>query len=291
MLIIVVVFFKLFLTFEVSKLNLQTAQSRFDNHVQNSIIQASTAFEVYADNLYYERALLAVKPELSSQDWTNFVDSQEVSRRYPGVSGISYAIVSDDGQRARLTYIAPSSANQGRIGYDLYSDPLRRTALDAARDSGQPRASVPLALISDNDDQLPSIMIALPLYQNSDISPSTIAARRASLSGFVILSLHAKSLLDSIFGSPSAFGTISLNVKTDGQSVYRFGDTPSGKALQKNVKVNVAGQTWSFDFRAPSDYGLSRISRLAPLAIILSSLVLISAIILTFYLASRIPKQ
>ncbi|HVU59999.1 MAG TPA: CHASE domain-containing protein [Candidatus Saccharimonadales bacterium] len=181
--------------------NQQTAVHQFNTAVQDHMNDLAQQFEVYADTLYSGRALLLTNAAISREQWTDFVNAQNIPQRYPGVYGISYATAISRGQAAALTaqlnadrlptetkpvtiypatsdqqlivltYVAPASAPQVAIGYDLFSSAERAAMLRAARDSGQPTASVPLPLMSVQPLLAPKFVTLILLF----VSPKVAA--------------------------------------------------------------------------------------------------------------------
>ncbi|MEM9485739.1 MAG: CHASE domain-containing protein [Cyanobacteria bacterium P01_F01_bin.116] len=83
-----------------------------------------------------------------------------------------------------VTYLQPLSGNELALGYDLTSDPTRRTALETARDTGQIAASGRIRLVQENKNQF-GFLVFLPLY-NGDSIPASQTARREQLSGYLL---------------------------------------------------------------------------------------------------------
>lgn len=295
-----------------------TASERFNTVIKNDVMQLQNRFEVYADTLYSARALLVTDDSVSRQDWTNFIEAQNIGSRFPAIHGVAYVSsidrsqtaeltdklnadrlpgedtpiaihpASSDDRLAVLTYLAPKTANQRTIGYDLMTDSTRRQVLDAARDSGLPRVSAPLALKSDPKNSPLSVLVAMPVYGTGAVS--TADERRTALEGYVILSVHSRPLLDSIFKNASAYGPTALSVYVDRQLIYSTGTKAGAHGLHKDVSVDVAGTPWQLSFSVPGNFGLSRTDRLAP-TILLGSIASFALILsATFYFAINLKE-
>ena len=61
--------------------------------------------------------------------------------------------------------IRPYVGNEAARGFDLYSNPIRRSAIDHARDSGQTTSTARIRLVQENGDQY-SVLIIHPVYQH-----------------------------------------------------------------------------------------------------------------------------
>lgn len=83
-----------------------------------------------------------------------------------------------------VTYVQPLAGNELAFGYDLTSDPTRRTALEIARDTGEISVSGRIRLVQENNNQF-GFLVFLPLYNDSQV-PETQTARRAQLNGYLL---------------------------------------------------------------------------------------------------------
>jgi len=81
-------------------------------------------------------------------------------------------------------FVEPLAGNETAAGFDLGSEPVRRQALERARDTGQMAASGPLVLIQETTEQY-AFLACLPIYQ-AGAPTLTTDQRRSSLQGFVL---------------------------------------------------------------------------------------------------------
>ncbi|MGF1513869.1 MAG: CHASE domain-containing protein [Elainellaceae cyanobacterium] len=171
----------------------------------------------------YTEVLLAlgdfyrVSPEpVSRKDFNTFV--QRALTTYPGIQALEWAPVVSDSDRPSyeatlrsqtpptaqiterssqgnlvpaaprpsyvpVTYLQPWDGNEPALGYDLTSDPTRRSALEAARDTGAIAASGRIQLVQGNKDQF-GFLVFLPLYDT--LNPPSVEARNAQINGYVL---------------------------------------------------------------------------------------------------------
>jgi len=119
-----------------------------------------------------------------------------------------YAIFPEDTHDfyAPILFIEPQTkANLNRVGYDTYSDEVRREAMDKARDLNRATVSS-IVLFSDeaDSDRRAGFLLYLPIYRNGSMHVS-ISDKRASLAGWIFLKLDSDVLIRSTF-SRSAKG-------------------------------------------------------------------------------------
>nr|WP_228025019.1 CHASE domain-containing protein [cf. Phormidesmis sp. LEGE 11477] len=87
-----------------------------------------------------------------------------------------------------VTYVQPYTGNEPALGYDLSSDSIRRTALEAARDTGSVAASGRIRLVQENNNQF-GFLVFLPLYSSRSSSrdmPESVLDRQAQLQGYLL---------------------------------------------------------------------------------------------------------
>src|SRR5262249_19777202 len=154
----------------------------------------------------------------------------DLAQEYPGIQGIGLSLRVDPAERRSLeaemrrqafadfriwpegqrpeyhtiVYLEPlDRRNAAAIGYDMSTEPVRRAAMEQARDSGLPAASSHLTLVQEIDPQKePGFLIYVPVYRGGR-TPATVAERRASLAGFVYSPFRADDFFGAVFGDTS----------------------------------------------------------------------------------------
>jgi CHASE1-domain containing sensor protein len=135
-----------------------------------------------------------------------------VDERFPGIQGVGYfqriapdqlqahiAQVRSDGfhdytvrpagDRAEyypIVFIEPLDVrNQRAFGFDVYSEPVRRAAMEEARDTGTTSVTGKIILVQETgEDVQAGFLMMVPIYE--DENPAmTVEERRAGIKGFV----------------------------------------------------------------------------------------------------------
>ncbi len=156
-------------------------------------------------------ALFGVNKVVSRSDWHNYVSALQVGENYPGIQGIGFAkwltpeekdanirkirsegfpeyVIRPEGERPVYTsiiYLEPFDwRNQRAFGYDMYSEPLRRAAMDKARDENITTIAAKITLVQETDkDKQSGMLMYLPVYQQG-MPLTTVALRRKAFVGF-----------------------------------------------------------------------------------------------------------
>lgn len=79
-------------------------------------------------------------------------------------------------------YVEPVAGNEKALGYDLFSNHVRREALEASGRSGSLAATARVTLVQEQGDQY-GVLVFAPVYQDSPVS---VAARESALIGYVL---------------------------------------------------------------------------------------------------------
>ena len=94
-------------------------------------------------------------------------------------------------------YLEPKTAeNIAAIGHDMYSEPVHRAAMEAARDSGTLQMTDLVHLVQDGGSKVPSILVYAPVYRAGD-QPHGRAARRQSMQGWVYVPFRMQPFIES----------------------------------------------------------------------------------------------
>lgn len=211
----------------------------------------------------------------TAEEFHAFTYRLELARRYPGIQGIGFTARILPADVARLVaerrasgdpgfrvwpeyardeyhailYLAPlDRRNREAIGYDMFTQPTRRAAMERARDTGEPVASGVVELVQEIDaDKQPGFLIYVPVYHGS-VVPSTVEERRSKLRGFIYSPFRARDLFDGILGSDqkarAGFALFDGDVET-GTLLYETGGYRDPARFAETRSFDVAGQRWT----------------------------------------------
>lgn len=110
---------------------------------------------------------------------------QQADRTFPQYARFAVFPATNSPVSYPITYVAPASPTTN-YGFDLGSDPIRRQALEVARDTGDVKATGSIDLnisrTSQNVPERPGFFITIPIYANKSTSnfyvPQTLEERR-----------------------------------------------------------------------------------------------------------------
>ena len=170
-----------------------------------------------------------------------------------------------------VTFLEPLAGNRPALGYDLGSNPARLAAIEAARDTGQPRATAPVTLVQETQSQAGFLVFA-PVYQKG-LPTGTLAQRRAAFQGVVLGVFRTGDLLAAVLdGHPTRRlpGELNdLDAPWNQGPIHAWRGLPGrpnrskawlglallgGKAPISRHRIGFAGRTWEAAFRADPVY-------------------------------------
>jgi CHASE1-domain containing sensor protein len=183
-----------FASFEVKRGVDEEAVQQFAFASDQVALKVRERLGAYALILKGGAALFAGSGTVTRAEWKAYVEKLRAGDSIPGVQGIGFAqviqpnqldahladvraegfpayTVRPPGERALYTpiiYLEPfSDRNLRAFGFDMFSEPVRRAAMEQARDSGAAALSGKVELVQEtvNDVQAGTLMY-VPVYRN-----------------------------------------------------------------------------------------------------------------------------
>lgn len=134
----------------------------------------------------------------------------------------------------------------------MYSEPVRRAAMEQARDSGAASISAKVKLVQENDKNVQSgFLMYLPIYRNA-APRGTVQERRGSILGWVYSPFRMNDLAHGMYGDRATDLDIEIydgevaspdNLMYD--SVVENQQGQNLLPLSKTLHLKVAGHTWT----------------------------------------------
>ncbi|MBA2671228.1 MAG: CHASE domain-containing protein [Gemmatimonadetes bacterium] len=247
------------LTFSTYQYSEQSAQRRFENAVEGTSDRIRSRLEVYRVALTGGTAAFALTDSLSEEDFRRFADLLDLQEQFPGIQGVGWSeriAYTPHEERTAIRYLEPQDArNRAALGFDMYSEPVRRAAMERARDTGQSALSAPVVLMQEIETQKQlGFLLYVPFYGRGPI-PGTVEERRVALRGYVYAPFRAADLFNGIFGSeenPRVRFAIYDGAVTDSTALlYASQDYSSGTARLSSVqRIEQYGQPWTITYES-----------------------------------------
>ncbi len=292
------------------------AQNRIMSFEQ--LLQAQ--LDGYAQILRGGVGLFQGSNEVTRQDFSNYLAAYDLPNAYPAVQAIAYSKIFSHDQSSKATEYAnkeglvnfairpalpardsyaltlyaemvASQTKNPRLGYDSFSDPIRKATMDQARDTGKATLS-PLANLSplDTDKPLtPGFIVYAPFY--GPTMPNSLAERQANIQGFVYATFKSSVFFASVTGHSQA-KDITFRIITGKDVLFQTASFKKLTADQDAVKLSrvfkAYDQTWAIDYALNPHNLVSAVQLRRPGGVLffgIFSAVLISTIIALLLLA------
>lgn len=199
-------------------------------------------------------------------------------------------------------FVEPLAGNEPAVGFDIYSDPARRAALEKARDTGAAVATRRIRLVQETEEQF-GFLVFLPIYRN-EMPHGTVEDRRENLLGFALGVFRIGGLVDETLLDLGKFSLEMYLFDEAAETGERFlyhqvYPAPHGRqtaapplaemAIRADFhwtrSLNVADRTWTVVFR-PSP-GLVAAKRRGQSWTVLGAGLLLSGMVAAYLAASR----
>lgn len=254
-------------------------ERRFTAAVDDVRSAIEQRMDAYLSILRGTGGLFAMGEPVTRAGFHEYVESLAVQTHYPGIQGLGFARllrpeeltaheaevhaegfpdyqVWPPGKRPFYTavvFIEPFDwRNQRAFGYDMYTEPIRREAMERARHTGRPAATGKVTLVQETDgERQAGFLIYLPVY-----SPTT-AGVLGPLRGWVYAPFRVRDLFAGIFRASSR-STVDFEI-FDGDGVdpdrllyddddtrRSFAERPYG--LRSIFPLELAGRRWTVVF-------------------------------------------
>lgn len=214
----------LYMKASVEKIAEQEFISQY-TEIQNKI---SSRLSAHARILQSGAALFNASEIVTREQWRVFTQYLKVNKQLPGLQGIGFNLliprseltkhiqeihregfpdytVKPDGEReiySPVTYLEPfSGRNLLAFGYDTFSDPVRRAAMEQARDTDSAALSDKIFLVQETGTEVqPGALMYVPVYRK-DMPTDSVEHRRAAIFGWVSGPYRMTDLMQGILGA------------------------------------------------------------------------------------------
>ena len=264
-------------------------QAAFDFEARQAVRRLQERMGTYEQVERDTQAFLLGTMKVTRADFQLFVDAIKLAQRFPGIQGIALAelvtpaqlaghlarirgeglpdyAIHPAGPRALYSSIAQiepfTGLNLRAPGFDMLTDPIRRRAMERARDTGEAAASGKLRLVQENGRNVQSgFVMYIPVYRRG-MPVDTVAARRADILGWVGAPFRMDDLMAGLDGEGSGEVTLAIYdgpVRREADRLFdgRAAAIEEGRLDAAFVArfgtsrfIDVAGRPWTVDVRS-----------------------------------------
>ncbi len=258
------------------------ARARFDDTVHQAHAAIVNRIGDYEELLVGARGLFAASSSVDREAWRAYVHSLDIDGRYSGIQAVGFARHvrrpdtrdyltairrdgfpdydirprGDRGEYVVITYVEPfGDRNRLALGYDMFTEPVRRVAIERARDTGEPAISGPVRLAQDSGhDVQHGFFLYVPVYRHG-MPLTTTEERRAALLGFTYGAFQMTDVMNGVLGRTARdirFEIFDGGAHASGGLLYgdewEGGPLPYRPTFQQTIPSKIFGRTWTFVF-------------------------------------------
>ncbi len=250
---------------------------RFYNQVNSTTGTIDTRLKTYITVLLGVKGLFDASDTVTREEFRTYVNGLDLTEKFSGIQGVGLLVkltpeevplfnnnlntegygnsgmfpVGNRSEYFVTQYLAPETKeNITSLGYDMYSEVVRKRTIDLAIEEGKPVMTEEVSLIQDTSKKKqPGFIIYIPLYKSRNIPSSD---RRNLSYGMIYSSFHIQELLEGIFNNKKNLEVafrIYDGTKSENNLLYVSSEIKNYKPLLTTTKeLNIAGEKWIITF-------------------------------------------
>ena len=270
----------LLLTFQEREVAIHEAMEHFSFEADQIHRHLHERLQANALLLRGSAGLFEASDNVTREDWRRYTETIRASDIVEGIQGMGFIkiieptaldehitsiqaegfpdyAVAPSGPRdiyTSIVYLEPmNDRNRRALGFDMFSEPTRRHAMEQARDTGLPAISGRVQLVQETaGDSQPGTLMFVPVYRQ-ELPVDTIAQRRESLIGWTYSPYGMTDLMNGILShwtdhEGEGVGlSVYIGEKVDASSLLYTSvpDAPSGSTeFTQQRQLEFHGQSW-----------------------------------------------
>ncbi len=263
------------------------AQSHFNEYCERISQDITGRVHAYRRVLQSGAGIFVASENVTRQEWRAYFEYRTARTQFPGMLAFAYAEVVapaglaqhvariqtegfpeyrvwPEGDRPLYTpvvFLEPfDETNRRALGFDVSSEPVRRAAMERARDTATVAMSGRVRLVvGDTDEDVQAGYLIYAPFFSGGVPPAGVEVRRAALTGYVFAALRVKDLMRGIF--PEAPEQVAFELY-DGTTVspesLLFKSSELGGVsgtghqarFSSHIPLDLYGHTWSLVLRS-----------------------------------------
>ncbi|NJD55003.1 MAG: hypothetical protein FIA94_01205 [Nitrospirae bacterium] len=257
----------------------------FDFRVREAITRIVQRMQAYQQVLLGVQGLYKASVSVERHEFRSYIGSLHLADHYPGIQGVGFSLIvpaaaknahvgalrkegftaydiRPEGHRELYTsivYLEPfKDRNLRAFGYDMYSEPVRRAAMEDARDNDRMAMSGKVRLVQESGgEEQAGFLLYLPIYRNG-LPHSTVAERRTNIIGWTYSPFRMNDLMQGIHGERASDLDIEIfdgKEATAGSLMYDSAQNHTAgpslrSSLLSSTAIEIAGRPWTIHIRA-----------------------------------------
>lgn len=276
---------------------------RFNSASDQIIFLLTKKLDANVQLLQSAVSFMSASTFVSREDWKYFIDLHELETFFSGIQAVGYAAKVEASHRLifenmiahepfpnfriypqsalkksfPIVYLEPlSGRNQKAIGYDMFSELVRRDAINHSIKRGKATISGKIELIQEKEEsEKAGFVIYAPLFLKADLSKGI--STEESVKGVVFVAIKAKKLFEDLLGAGYITIDFEIHDGTTGQEdslMYDSNPILKTARLQRKVPLELYGRSWTIHFKANEILDMKEWNKNIPVSILISGFLL-----------------
>jgi diguanylate cyclase (GGDEF)-like protein len=267
----------------------EEARMQFERRTETAVAAIRARLLAYEQILRSGAAHMASSAHVSREQWRSFISNLQLEERYPGIQAVGFAEWVAATQRAEhvrrlrsegfpdyeivppgerddfvpIVYNEPFSGRNARVlGFDMYSEPTRRAAMDLARASGEAAITGRVVLAGEAfrgaQPQQPGFVMYVPVFHEF-VRDLPRRERRNAVSGFIFSPFRMHDLMQGILDE-GVLQVLDMRIydqpargqqqeMIDTRRAWRAtGETDAASEFERIVHFPMPGRSWTIQF-------------------------------------------
>ena len=200
----------------------------FEFICNNIITRVDDRLKAHALLLRSGAAFFTASDTITAEKWKVFIEHEKLDRNLPGIQGVGFSLIIPYSELSNhiksfrqngfpeynvrpsgirdiytsIIFLEPfAGRNLRAFGFDMFSESVRREAMEIARDSDIAMLSGKVTLVQETDEDIQSgALMYVPVYNNR-MPAGTVEERRAAIKGWVYSPYRMNDLMKGILGN------------------------------------------------------------------------------------------
>jgi diguanylate cyclase (GGDEF)-like protein/PAS domain S-box-containing protein len=291
-------------------------QLRFEQETDKSLLNIQKQMETYQQVLRGIKGLFLASDKVNRNEFKVYTEELALEQNYPGILGVGFAlsiapderaehiasiraegfpdyVMSPKGEREQyssIIYLEPFSGNNlNAFGFDMYSEKVRRSAMDKSSFTNKLALSGKVSLVQDVErGPISGVLLYLPVYQNNngqgEITPE-------NLYGWVYAPFSMDILMEGILSDKlsinlSIYDGTDINKETQlyssSKNVHEF----EKMTFKQTKQLVIAQREWTVVFSGNGNFAQSHVNAEGIAVLLLGSVFSVLITLLVWSLSS-----
>ena len=231
--------------------------------------------------------LINASKDVSRDEWRRYVETLKLDENYHGIQGVGFSkwvkpaekeehirkirsqgfpnyTILPKGERLSYTsiiYLEPFDwRNQRAFGYDMFSEPVRQSAMVKARDSGRTSIAARVTLVQETKkDEQHGMLMYVPVYRSGS-QTDTVEMRQQAILGFSYSPIRIRDFMYGLFGKmPTDIAFELYASESEQPEALLFSSIAEEKTIQhqgftplltSRERFDAYGMKWLISFKA-----------------------------------------